>query len=121
MKIIDVIRATADHYGLTLAEMTEQNRQKHLVKPRQLACFIAEELCLGSRTQIGNVIHRDHTTVRHAVQAVSDRLAYELERGGELHDDIAEIKTALKKQEDKRTKKRAEPVFKSTRVNYSLA
>jgi chromosomal replication initiator protein len=61
--------------GLSLAELTGDKRTRRVVRPRQIAMYLARELTDASLPQIGRAFGgRDHTTVMYAVQKVRDQM-----------------------------------------------
>ncbi|MCK0196451.1 chromosomal replication initiator protein DnaA [Ancylobacter sp. 6x-1] len=86
VKIDDILRIVAKHYNVTRADILSQRRTANVVKPRQVAMYLAKMLTLRSLPDIGRRFGgRDHTTVLHAVRKIeglagTDRaLADELE------------------------------------------
>lgn len=71
--IRQIIEATAAHYEITPDDLRGPSRERVFAMPRQLAMWIAREHFNFSLTDIGNAFHREHTTVMHAVRAVSGR------------------------------------------------
>jgi malic enzyme len=67
--------AVAQAWGVTVAEMRSKNRQRHIAEPRQVAMYFQKELLDLSYTQIGQDFGgRDHSTVIHSIQRVTERL-----------------------------------------------
>jgi chromosomal replication initiator protein len=71
---MDVIQdIVADYYDVTVAELKSKARTKELVFARQVAMYFAKELTDLSLKSIGyHFGGRDHSTVIHAVQIISD-------------------------------------------------
>lgn len=59
-------------YEVAPAAIRGPGRQPSVLWPRQLSIYLARELMGLSLSQIGHYFDRDHTTVRHAWQKVSD-------------------------------------------------
>lgn len=78
-RIIDIKRAVAAEYGLTVDVLSEPSRvsgSKLRVKarPRQVAMYLAHRLTRHSEARIGAFFGgRHHTTVMHAIRAVERR------------------------------------------------
>lgn len=70
----DVIRATAQHFTLRIADLKGRRRTKSLTLPRFVACYVARKLTRCSYPEIGVAIGRDHTSVLYAVQQVESRM-----------------------------------------------
>ena len=86
VRVDDILRIVAKHYNVTRADILSQRRTANVVKPRQVAMYLAKTLTLRSLPEIGRRFGgRDHTTVLHAVRKIeglvgSDRvLADEVE------------------------------------------
>lgn len=69
----DLIQQTvAEYYSITMAEMKAKRRSREISIPRQIAMYLTRELTEMSLTQIGAAFNRDHTTVIHACEKVSE-------------------------------------------------
>ena len=67
--VTDIIKATADKHGVSVAEIMGQRRDRHLIAARHEAMRIAYERRPDmSLSAIARVFRRDHTTFLHAVQ-----------------------------------------------------
>jgi len=74
--IEDIQRATCRRFGLSCEELLSPGRAQRVAWPRQLAMYLARELTNESLLEIGRRFGgRDHTTVLHACQRTSSRLA----------------------------------------------
>ena len=77
VKIEDIQKLVASHYSVSRADILSSRRTASVVKPRQVAMFLAKMLTLRSLPEIGRRFGgRDHTTVLHAVrkiEAAADR------------------------------------------------
>jgi chromosomal replication initiator protein len=63
----------ADYYGISVAEMTSKRRDKHIVFPRQIAMYLIREEIAMSLPAIGQAFGgRDHTTVLHSYEKISN-------------------------------------------------
>ena len=68
--------AVMEHYGLTLAEIAGRGTIRRCAWPRQVAMYICVRHSGLSSTRIGEVFGgRDHSTVLHAMRAVTERMA----------------------------------------------
>lgn len=87
--ISDVV---ARYYNITVDELKSNRRNKDISNPRQLAMYLCRVLLNMSLPQIGNEFgNRDHTTVMHACNKVSD----EISRQGKVVRDLEEIKKRI--------------------------
>lgn len=66
-----VLKAVADFYNITLADLVKRSRKKEVVKPRQVAMYLLREEIKLSFPDIGQKLGgRDHSTVIHACEKV---------------------------------------------------
>ncbi len=78
-------------YGLTPAELRSPSRAAKVVQARQVAMYLARELTGLSLAAIARSFDRDHTTVLHAVRAVTGRL----EPGSDTSTAIHRVRSTL--------------------------
>ncbi len=73
---IDAVqRRVADYFSLSVAELKGKKRTKAIAFPRQVAMFVTRTMTEHSTTEVGLEFGgRDHSTVMHAVQRVSERM-----------------------------------------------
>lgn len=62
--------AVAAHYGITLAELDSSARGDRLLIPRQVAIYLADRLTTASLPLIGELFHRDHSTILNSIRKV---------------------------------------------------
>jgi len=70
-----VLEVTARHFGFGEADLKDKSRRAELVTARQVAMYLCRELLGSSFAEIGGWFGRDHSTVMHGCQKISDRLA----------------------------------------------
>jgi chromosomal replication initiator protein len=71
VKIEDIQRVVARQYNVSRADMLSSRRTANVVRPRQVAMYLAKTLTLRSLPEIGRRFGgRDHTTVLHAVRKI---------------------------------------------------
>lgn len=70
----DILRATADRYGVTVKGLRGRRKFYKIAHPRQMAMFISRTMTDKSLARIGYAFGKDHTTVLHALRAVTKRL-----------------------------------------------
>lgn len=69
-------RMVARQYSLDVDELLKGGRTKAIVRPRQIAMYLAAKLTILSSIDIGNRFGgRDHTTVLHAKRKISAMMA----------------------------------------------
>lgn len=57
--------------GVTLTEMLGPSRERRFARPRQIAFYLADRLTGRSKCEIARRFYRDHSTVRHGIDAVA--------------------------------------------------
>lgn len=76
VRIEDIQRVVAKHYNVSRQELVSNRRTRVIVKPRQIAMYLAKALTPRSFPEIGRRFGgRDHTTVLHAVRKIEDLIA----------------------------------------------
>ncbi|WP_424813332.1 chromosomal replication initiator protein DnaA [Roseococcus sp. YIM B11640] len=76
LSIDDIQRKVAEHYNIRLTEMASARRSRAVARPRQVAMYLAKQLTARSLPEIGRRFgNRDHTTVLHAVNKVTELMA----------------------------------------------
>jgi len=69
--IEEIKKKVAEHYGLKVQELESPIRSRSIVRPRQIAMFLARKLTPRSYPEIGRRFgNRDHTTVMHAFETI---------------------------------------------------
>jgi Bacterial dnaA protein helix-turn-helix len=69
--IRNIVAEVAAFHTITADQILSPNRTHRIVRPRQIACYLARHLTKLSVSQIGKRIGgRDHTTVLHSIQKV---------------------------------------------------
>lgn len=85
VSVESIQKTVADYYKIKVADMFSKRRQAQIVLPRQVAMYLAKELTEKSYVEIGELFGgRDHTTVLHAVNKIT-----------ELRNKSAELNHAL--------------------------
>jgi chromosomal replication initiator protein len=76
VSIDEVQKYVAEYFGLTIEDLKDKTRKKEIVLARQIAMYFAKENTGFSLKSIGyHFGGRDHSTVIHAIQTVSDYIA----------------------------------------------
>ena len=90
---IDAIqREVARYYNIRQTEMHSNRRSRNIVRPRQIAMYLAKNLTNCSYPQIGSRFgDRDHTTVMHAVRKIEDMMLEDRQ----MADDVVMIRSLL--------------------------
>ncbi|MFZ5610570.1 MAG: chromosomal replication initiator protein DnaA [Pseudomonadota bacterium] len=73
MTVKDIQREVAEHYNIRLADLLSSRRTRTVVRPRQVAMFLAKKLTTRSLPEIAREFHgKDHTTVMYAVRRIEE-------------------------------------------------
>jgi chromosomal replication initiator protein len=76
IRVEDILRIVAKHYSVTRSDLLSSRRTANVVRPRQIAMYLAKTLTLRSLPEIGRRFGgRDHTTVLHAVRKIDANVA----------------------------------------------
>ena len=81
----EIIEITARTYGVSLEELRGPSRRRRVVRPRQVAMYLARQCTNATLKEIGRFFRRDHSSVVYAVEVMEKRLVerpqlrYELE------------------------------------------
>ena len=71
VRIEDIQRVVSRHYNVSKADLLSARRTRTIVRPRQIAMYLAKMLTPRSLPEIGRRFGgRDHTTVLHAVRKI---------------------------------------------------
>lgn len=80
-----VINAVCDFYNIKSTQLKGERRDSIFVKPRQVCMFLLKEDVRLSLKEIGNLLGgRDHTTVIHGVDKITNLLKTEVRLNDEL-------------------------------------
>ncbi|MBL8396555.1 MAG: chromosomal replication initiator protein DnaA [Candidatus Accumulibacter sp.] len=86
-------KTVAEYYKIKVADLFSKKRTRVIVRPRQVAMWLAKNLTSLSYPAIGDAFGgRDHTTVLHAVRTVDDLRA----KDNELNHDVHVLLQVLK-------------------------
>ncbi|MCW2286048.1 chromosomal replication initiator protein [Rhodoblastus acidophilus] len=92
IKIEDIQKLVATHFNVSRADILSSRRTANVVKPRQIAMYLAKILTPRSLPEIGRRFGgRDHTTVLHAVRKIDALVA----KDGALKRELELLKQLL--------------------------
>lgn len=92
--IDEIQRAVCQFYRVDRTEMASKRRARAVVRPRQVAMYLAKVLTPRSYPEIGRKFGgRDHSTVIHAVRLIEELRASDAEMDGD-------VRTLLRQLED---------------------
>jgi chromosomal replication initiator protein len=86
-----IVKRVAAAFGISEKELMGTSRLRGVLRPRQVAMFLARELTGLSLPRIGAAFARDHTTVLHACRKVEE----ELGEDAALAKQVSELRTVL--------------------------
>ncbi len=92
VSVEEIQKKVSQHYNIRISDMHSAKRLRSIVRPRQMAMYLAKKLTSLSLPEIGRKFGgRDHTTVMHAVKKIEELL-----RGdGVFGEDLALLKRSL--------------------------
>src|SRR3954447_17464451 len=92
IKIEDIQRVVARQYNVSRSDLLSSRRTANVVRPRQVAMYLAKTLTLRSLPEIGRRFGgRDHTTVLHAVRKIEALVS----RDTALSEEVESLKRQL--------------------------
>ncbi|WDR06927.1 chromosomal replication initiator protein DnaA [Devosia rhodophyticola] len=92
VRIEDILRIVSRHFKVPRNELLSARRSRDVVRPRQIAMFLAKALTSRSLPEIGRRFGgRDHTTVLHSVRKVEQMMKDD----GELCQEIELLKRMI--------------------------
>jgi chromosomal replication initiator protein len=85
VRIEDILKIVSRHYKVPRNELLSARRSRDVVRPRQIAMYLAKALTSRSLPEIGRRFGgRDHTTVLHSVRKVEQMIKDDMELGQEI-------------------------------------
>lgn len=89
----NIQKTVADYYKIKVADLFSSKRTRQVVRPRQVAMWLAKNLTSQSYPAIGESFGgRDHTTVLHAVRTIESLRS----KDNELNHDVHVLLQVLK-------------------------
>lgn len=74
VKADDIIKQTAQYYGISIDDLLSSSRLRSLVRPRQMAMFLMKKMTSLSYPAISHKFRKkNHTTVLHAIKVIQQR------------------------------------------------
>ncbi|WP_395951877.1 chromosomal replication initiator protein DnaA [Bifidobacterium callitrichos] len=93
VKPTDIISQVARYFHLTFEDITGKSRMKNIAIARQVAMYLTREMTSLSLVDIGKVFGgKDHTTVMHAC----DRISNEMQERQEVYNYVMQLTVRLK-------------------------
>ena len=95
IKIEDIQRVVARQYNVSRSDLLSSRRTANVVRPRQVAMYLAKTLTLRSLPEIGRRFGgRDHTTVLHAVRKIEALVTKDVA----LSEEVESLKRQLQNE-----------------------
>jgi chromosomal replication initiator protein len=92
VRIEDILRIVSRHFKVPRNDLLSSRRSRDVVRPRQIAMYLAKSLTSRSLPEIGRRFGgRDHTTVLHSVRKVEQMMKDD----GDLAQEIELLKRML--------------------------
>ncbi len=88
-----IVQAVAEHYHIKKDELFNKKRTQSIAYPRQIAMYLCREMADMSYPRIGELFGgRDHTTVIHAYEKISNKCKIDLK----LQNDLKTLQEIIK-------------------------
>ncbi len=85
VRIEDILKIVSRHYKVPRNELLSSRRSRDVVRPRQIAMYLAKALTSRSLPEIGRRFGgRDHTTVLHSVRKIEQMIKDDLDLAQEV-------------------------------------
>ncbi|HEY1190524.1 MAG TPA: helix-turn-helix domain-containing protein [Gemmata sp.] len=81
-----IVERVAGAFGTSVKELLGPSRLREILRPRQVAMYLARELTGLSLPRLGAAFGRDHTTVLHACRKVESEIATNLGLAKQISD-----------------------------------
>ena len=92
LSIVDIQNKVASYFHVSLTDLKGKKRMKSIVVPRQIAMYLSREMTNNSLPKIGKEFGgKDHTTVIHACDKISEIIKIDID----IRKEIADIKSEL--------------------------
>jgi chromosomal replication initiator protein len=94
VRIEDIQRVVARRYNVSRGDLLSSRRTANVVRPRQIAMYLAKTLTLRSLPEIGRRFGgRDHTTVLHAVRKIESLIGQDTSLAAEIEALKGQLQT----------------------------
>jgi chromosomal replication initiator protein len=85
VRIEDILKIVSRHFKVARNDLLSSRRSRDVVRPRQIAMYLAKSLTSRSLPEIGRRFGgRDHTTVLHSVRKVEQMIKDDADLGQEI-------------------------------------
>jgi chromosomal replication initiator protein len=87
-----ILQSVSAYYGVSLQAITGKSRSKQIVEARHVAMYLLREDAELALKQIGLLLgHRDHSTVIHGVQKITNCLIADPRLSAQLSEVRAQV------------------------------
>ena len=87
-----IIKVVAEHFDVTVDDITSKKRNSEFVEPRQVVMFLCKNMTNNSLASIGKLLNKkDHTTIIHGIRKIED----EIKVNEELRNKVNIIKNII--------------------------
>lgn len=87
--------AVEDFYGVAHKDLVGKKKERRIVHPRQVAIYLCRELSETTLKNIGNAFNRDHTTVMHSCDLITNQL----QEDRNLREELEAIREKIRIQQ----------------------
>ena len=87
--------AIEDFYGVAHKDLVGKKKERRIVHPRQVAIYLCRELSETTLKNIGNAFNRDHTTVMHSCDLITNQL----QEDRNLREELEAIREKIRIQQ----------------------
>ena len=86
-----IIGKVADYYNTTPEEILGKGKTKNVANARQMCTYLIRKLTGHTLEEIGEITHRDHSTVLHSIRRIEDNLPNDPALNDTIRDITANI------------------------------
>lgn len=73
----DAMRVACQVYDVTPDQVISKNRKQHIVYARHLFCYLCRKHLKMTFAGVGNILHRDHSSIINSVNVYTDLIHYD--------------------------------------------
>lgn len=82
-----IAKVVSAHYRITLADMKSKSRNKDITRARHVAIYLSRKIVAATQQEVAKFYgNRDHSTVIHAVNSITDKLKTDRELSRSIID-----------------------------------
>ncbi len=91
-----ISNATAEFFNLKISDLTSTSRARNVVRPRQIAMYLAKNMTSQSLPKIAAQFNKNHATAIHAIELVKQLMISNSELAKQVGDLEEKIRNAKK-------------------------